>query len=140
MTQLIIKTIEFIPDNININVILDMFKKKFNYTCNQEYGYIIDVISVEKIIDSVISIYNGNVILTCEILIENLLPIVNSKIKGIVKKIFPQGFFIMVRNCMKIFVPNEGEKNIKIDSEVEVEIIQIRFLKGKYDCIGKLVY
>lgn len=138
--MIISKVVEFIPnDSISsMNDILLLFKKKYEMTCTKEYGFILEVLSVNKIISSTISIYNGNVILECELLIKNLLPIQNQVLVGRIKQVFPQGIIILIDNCMKTFIPNSSIKNNKkIDIEIQFVIEQIRFQKGKYDCIGR---
>lgn len=135
--SVIIKTIEFIPNDDKNNWLL-MFKEKYRFTCSKQYGYILDVLSIEKIIDSSISIYNGNVILKCEIKVENLLPTIDMIIKGNVQKIYNQGILIVIKECMKIFIPKDNLiSSLKINDEIIVNITEIRFFKGKYDCIGK---
>lgn len=145
------KTIEFIPnpkDNSE-TYWLSLFKEKYNSTCNKKYGYILDILKINKVLNSTISIYNGNCILTCEIQIVNLLPIIHNSIEGIIQKIYKEGIFLLCENCMKIFIPTENLKDNhysgnlkdfkpKINEQIIVKIIDIRFSKGKYDCIGKI--
>lgn len=134
------KVVEFIPNDAisSMNDILLLFKKKYEMTCTKEHGFILEVLSINKIISSTISIYNGNVILECELLIKNLLPVQNQVLVGRIKQVFPQGIIILIDNCMKTFIPNSSIKNNKkIGIEIQFVIEQIRFQKGKYDCIGR---
>lgn len=143
------KTIQFIPnprDNSE-TYWLSLFREKYNSTCNKKYGYILDILKINKVLNSTISIYNGNLILTCEIQIVNLLPVINRTIEGLIQKIYKEGIFLLCKNCMKIFIPIEtfrttenNPKNFKpkINEKIIVEIVDIRFSKGKYDCIGKI--
>lgn len=144
------KTIQFIPNPMDNSETywLSLFREKYNSTCNKKYGYILDILKINKVLNSTISIYNGNLILTCEIQIVNLLPEIHKSIEGIIQKIYKEGIFLLCKNCMKIFIPIENLKppkdikvndfKPKINEKIIVEIVDIRFSKGKYDCIGKI--
>lgn len=138
--MIISKVVEFIPNESisSMDDILLLFKKKYELTCTKEHGFILEILSINKILSSTISIYNGNVILECELVVKNLLPIQNQVLVGKIKQVFPQGIIILTDECMKTFIPNSLIKNNKkIDIEIQFVIEQIRFQKGKYDCIGR---
>lgn len=139
----ITKLIEYIPDLNNSSdeqTLLKLYKQKYENICSKKYGYIITVNQVSKIIEKKISIYNGYVIANCIIDVDCLIPMVGTVFKGIVKQIFPQGMIVIVKNCMKVFIPKDDRYVTKKQEDiVEVRIEQMRFQKGKYDCIGVLV-
>ena len=137
--MLIISTIEYIPDlnkRENNDEILEIYKKTYENTCSKKYGYIIKVLDIKQIIEKKISIYNGKVIVKCEILIDSLYPKVGLVINGNIQQIFPQGMIIIVKNIMKTFIPTKNKINFNIGDEITIKLEQIRFQKGKYDCIG----
>ena len=137
----ITKTIEFIPSDElkDKNNWLLLFREKYQYTCNKLHGYILDIISIEEIVNSTISIYNGNVILTCKLKVKNLLPVLDMTIEGTIQKIYNQGIFVLIKGCMKTFIPKDQLKSKnKIGDDITIQITEIRFFKGKYDCIGKI--
>lgn len=115
--------------------LLEYLQKNFQYTCSKQYGFIIGVIRVVCIHSRRISIYNGNIILDCSMEVDHILPEVGQKMKGIVKQYFPQGVIALACECMKVFIPSVKSN---IDQVIDFEIVQIRFQKGKYDCIGKI--
>lgn len=141
----IVKTIEFTPTSftekkINKDDILSMIKEKYINTCSIDYGFIVDIKSLEKVIDSTISIYNGNIIIKCEIEITNLCPIVGQVLEGVIERVFNEGVILIVQNCLKVFIPFtlQQKNKYKPKSIIKFQIENIRFQKGKYDCIGKL--
>jgi hypothetical protein len=77
----------------------------------------------------------------CEIEVDCLLPVPGQEVQGVVKQVFAQGWIVLVFECMKVFVPRGSETSVDIPllSVVDVEITQIRFQKGRYDCIGKFI-
>jgi DNA-directed RNA polymerase subunit E'/Rpb7 len=116
--------------------LLEYLQNTFQYTCSKQYGFIIHVVRIVRIHSQRISIYNGNIILDCDIEVDYILPEVGQKMKGTVKQCFPQGTIVLAHDCMKVFIPNT--KNTPKE-KMDFEIVQIRFQKGKYDCIGKVI-
>jgi DNA-directed RNA polymerase subunit E'/Rpb7 len=116
--------------------LLEYLQNTLQYTCSKQHGFIIRVIGIVRIHSQRISIYNGNIILDCKIEVDHVFPEIGHKTKGLVKQSFPQGTIVLAYDCMKVFIPS-----VKIASKeiVDFEIVQIRFQKGKYDCIGKIV-
>lgn len=139
------KTIEFIPDlnskSVDLRMVLAEMKKNVEKTCCQKHGFILEVIAVKSILSNKLSMYNGKLILDCLIEIEHLLPHPNAIVSGVIQQKFPQGLIVLVKNCMKSFVPcvESDLSTLEVGDEIEFEISQIRFQKGKYDCIGDLV-
>ena len=140
--MIINKYIEYIPDLNNVegeNFLLKLFKEKYENICTKKFGYIIKVSNIEKILEKKISIYNGNVIVNCNIEVECLYPFSGLTTSGIIQQIYPQGYIIIVKNCMKTFIPCQTatkDKKYQIGDFVNIKIEQFRFQKGKYDCIG----
>lgn len=134
--QKIRKTIEYIPDLRNpIEHLLERFQKRYTNTCSKEYGFILNILRVEQVLSTRISIYNANIIVECEIEVECLIPKAGETAEGIIQQIFPQGLILLVENCMKVFIPSP-KYNYQKQKPLEFKILQIRFQKGKYDCIG----
>lgn len=140
--MIIEKTIEYIPDLQNtLDDLLLKYKNAYENTCSKTYGFILEIYDIEKVLSNKLSIYNGNIIVTCRLNIRSLFPKVGMKITGILMQNFPEGMILLVQNCMKTFIPytRSGEsEGRKVGDEVEFRITQIRFQKGKYDCIGQL--
>lgn len=134
--RIIRKCIEYIPDLQNpTHRILERFQQKYTNTCSKEYGYILQVIRVVQIFSSRISIYNANIIVECDIEVECLKPKIGEQVHGTIQQIFPQGLIVLIENCMKVFIPSPKGQYHK-QQEIQFMIVQTRFQKGKYDCIG----
>jgi DNA-directed RNA polymerase subunit E'/Rpb7 len=115
-------------------------RKKIQRTCTKRYGFILDILRVIQVHSQRVSIYNGNIIVDCTIEVDRLYPEIDQIAKGVVRQIFPQGTILMVSDCMKVFIPNsDPPMRIQMNEIVEFRVIQTRFQKGKYDCIGKLI-
>jgi DNA-directed RNA polymerase subunit E'/Rpb7 len=140
----IIRSIEFTPDLKRINDgLLEKFKARYENTCSKSYGYILEVNRIIRTVSSKLSIYNGNLIMECEIEVRCLLPQVNAIVSGLVKQVFNQGIIVMVQGCMKAFIPSPPTASIsghaaEVGQLLEFKVSQIRFQKGKYDCIGQI--
>jgi DNA-directed RNA polymerase subunit E'/Rpb7 len=137
MIQVIRKTIEYIPDLSNpTENLLERFQEQYTNTCSRQYGFILKIIRVVGIVSSKISIYNAHNIVECEIEVYSLIPQIGETLSGTIQQIFPQGLILLVENCMKVFIPSP-KKVYTPKQIIEFEVIQTRFQKGKYDCIGK---
>jgi DNA-directed RNA polymerase subunit E'/Rpb7 len=133
-TSVIETSIEYIPDLTDIDKhLLDELQKKYENSCSKKHGYILRVNKLVEITKYKVSIYNGNVIVNCKIEIDHLLPTKGMLLpytQSDIKQVFTQGK-VVIKDNMKIYIPSEY-----IGSSPEIEIMDIRFQKGKYDCIG----
>ena len=136
-TSVIETSIEYIPDLTDISkVLLVELRKKYENSCSKKHGYILRVNKLVEIIKYRVSIYNGNVIVNCKIEIDHLLPKRDMLIpytQSDIKQVFTQGK-VIIKDNMKIFIPSEY-----LGSKPEIKIMDIRFQKGKYDCIGSTI-
>jgi hypothetical protein len=120
--------------------LLEHFQQKMRWTCTKKYGFILDVLRIVQIKSRKISIYNGNIIIECIIEVDQLYPKVGQTSNGTVKQIFPQGIITIVKDCMKVFIPCDTRSiSFKPEQIVNFKVVQTRFQKGKYDCIGQLL-
>ena len=139
-----IKTVQFVPDLQNLETgLLERYRVSFENTCTKQSGYILRVNHIARILRRKLSTYNGHVIVDCEVDLQCLLPQEGMRLQGTIRQEFAQGWIVMVQQCMKVFVPREmmhsGTPAYKVDDPVCVQIVQTRFQKGKYDCIGRFV-
>jgi hypothetical protein len=133
-TSVIETSVEYTPDLSDVSKhLIVQLRKKYENSCSKKHGYILRVNKLVDIIKYRISIYNGNVIANCKIEIDHLLPQKDMFIpytSSDVKQVFPQGK-VIIKDNMKIFIPSEYS-----GSASQIRIMDIRFQKGKYDCIG----
>lgn len=138
-TNIIEIHIEFVANLTDVTEdILTHIKSKYEKTWNKKYGFILNVNKIVELLSNRISIYNGNIIVNCLIEIQHLLPEKNNIIpfsKVNIQQSFPQGMIVSLEDVMKIFIPNE----FVISNPESIMIMDIRFQKGKFDCIGKLI-
>lgn len=141
--QIIPQTTEYqlATETCKNETLLEHLRKKIQRTCSKQYGFILDILRVVNVKSRKVSIYNGNIIVDCTIEVDHLFPQVGQMLNGTVKQIFPQGLIILVKDCMKVFIPYSNTQNTQIKPEqiVEFKIVQTRFQKGKFDCIGQLI-
>lgn len=139
MNTIITKTIECIPDISKIeDGLYELVKQKFEFTCSKKYGYILEVLEIVSIRSCKISIYNGSTLVQCDIRVRCLLPKVGQKMTGDVLKVYTQGIKCIVSNCLKIFIPTNSKVKFTQGESIPIQITQIRFQKGKYDCIASI--
>lgn len=115
--------------------LFERVRQTLENTCTKTHGFILNVIGIEHVFSRKISIYNGNIITDCTVVIEHLLPQVGQVLDGMVKQIFAQGCIVSVQECMKVFLPTV---RARISEVLRFRITQIRFQKGRYDCIAEL--
>ena len=140
------------PEDFNKNLenlITDVIKKK---NCSQKYGYII---KINKIISwqDMLSRNNGSNIVIIKLEAQTFLPKVGLVIDGIVNMIFPQCIFAKYLDIKFVIPANNIElkdftyenqifKNnnyiIQIGDIIKIEIVNIRYTKKQFSCIGKL--
>lgn len=141
----------FIDDNVP-HQIEKKIKEKYVNKCNKTYGYVLDVQDIE-IIDNKISRTGGNVFYTVKCKISSLKPQIGSRYVGNVCMIYEAGIFVDVQDKFKVLIPSdtlEGYKYdseeeffkkkgkvIKEESEIKLEITNVEFSDGIYNCIGK---
>jgi DNA-directed RNA polymerase subunit E'/Rpb7 len=135
--QIVRKSVEYIPDlNHPLDALLEKFQEKYTHTCSKDYGFVLRVIRIVRVLSNRISIYNAKMIVECEIEIECLLPVSGEVFQGTIQQIFPQGIIVQVDQAMKGFIPSPKHVYEK-QQTISFRVIQTRFQKGKYDCIGE---
>ena len=136
-----------------LNIIIEQTSNE----CTQEYGYIVSVIKLTKIIGNIVTSANSDIIFTLEFIAETLLPKVCDIMHGVVCLIFDRGIFVKVQNRLKVLIPiaclekymfkrdvesyyynEELDKRIKKDDSLVFEITNIQYSKNNFNCIGKL--
>tara|TARA_Y100000591_G_C21702498_1_gene629025 strand:- start:369 stop:833 length:465 start_codon:yes stop_codon:yes gene_type:complete len=129
--------------------ILDIYKNKYESSAS-ELGYIVKVNRIKDVISSTL---NNN----SEIVIESLCdcdlfkPEVGMIVNCVIDMIHVNGIFVR-KYEIKILLPSTsndyeyignsfkvGNKEYKIGDNIDVEIVNIRYDKFIYSCIGKLI-
>ena len=151
MTDVVLSSIlkpEYLTTNYK-NFLLSDYKKKYESTGN-ELGYIIKVLNIKDIISS-------NINNSTEIIIESLCnceifkPEIGLNVRCVIDMIHVNGIFVS-KYKIKILIPSStneyeykyesfvvGGKEYRIGDDIEIEIVNIRYDKYVYSCIGKLI-
>lgn len=151
MTNVVLSSIlkpEYLTTNYK-NHLLSDYKKKYESTGN-ELGYIVKVSSIKDIISS-------NISNNTEIIVESLCncvifkPEIGLIVRCTIDMIHVNGIFVS-KYKIKILIPsstNEYEykhesfivddKEYRLGDDIDIEIVNIRYDKYIYSCIGKLI-
>ena len=151
MTNIVLSSVlkpEYLTKNYKNHLLLD-YKQKYESTGN-DLGYIVKVLNIKDVISSNI---NNNT----EIIIESLCncvifkPEIGMKVKCIIDMIHVNGIFVS-KYKIKILIPSSSNdyeykhdsfivenKEYRIGDEIDIEIVNIRYDKYIYSCIGKLI-
>lgn len=137
--QLIEATVEYIPDlqQVDHNLLV-YFQRQLEGTCTKNHGFIVRVLGVERVLNRTLSIYNGKLIVRANVEVECFLPRAGLQVPGVIQQVFPQGLIVWVAECMKSFVPLPRASPFTRGTPVHVTLSQLRFQKGRYDCIATL--
>lgn len=138
--------------------IFNRLKEVAENECSKEYGYIIKVIRLIKIVDNYISNVNSELIFIVEFEAETIKPEINSLYEDEIFLVLRGGIFFHISNKFKVLIPpnslcdytfNADNKSYvnKNDSSIflvkgikcKIKITGIRYMNKKFDCFGELV-
>lgn len=139
------------PDSIiNFNGALRGKISKILDMCSEQYGYIMSIDDIQignhkKIIHS-----SGKIEVDTIVSITHLLPNIGDHFNSSITDIFQEGI-ITAYGKMKIFIPAHtlenarivgntlsGNTTLKVGDWVQVKVENVKFMRGQYQCIGKL--
>ena len=140
--------------------ILEKLKEAKEGSCSKNDGYVIEVLDLVKIVNQGINMSNSVSIFKVKYRAEVIKPEPDCVMTGNVCLASDQGLLVLVSDCFKVFIPEEGVENytyddtrslyekkkcdgpefIEFDTEVEVRITSIRFMcdKRQFSCIGAI--
>lgn len=130
--------------------ILQFVKNKFTQTCSKNDGYILDIEDYKIISNRIVE--HGAISLELELTATTLKPDINQTYTGEVCMLFEHGFFVEIKNCLKVLIPINKLKNysfnkdcfvskknkISLKDTLQIKIEMIRYDNG-YECLGCLV-
>lgn len=159
MTTLTVK-LELLPKFMDENYeshLLDAARKVYLNSCTKENGYITSVKSLTKIVGSYISNVNSLPVFEVQLEIESVLPKIGDTFTSKVCMIFQHGLLVEVEPVQKILIPTPSlnakgfeyshddktfvseSESISNGAEISVEIVNVRYNRGNFSCIGKMV-
>ena len=139
---------QYLDENI-MNHLLKKIKELYVGECSKEYGHILSIIQILKIID------NEDTIFTVLIEAETLKPDVGIILEGTVCMLFKDGIFTQISEKQKMLIPNltikgymydetsqtysNGKKTIKEGDKIQAVVTASQYNKKNFSCIGCLV-
>ena len=137
--QISIKPID-LDENIK-NTIIEKLKDNIEKDdCSYENGYILSINKILSYTSNYISNATNMVVFTVVFNANTLNPKIGSIYEGKVVSIHNSGFFVEIKNKIKVLIVivNNTESIPKKDDIVKIEITDIRYQNKKISCIGKL--
>lgn len=145
---------KFLDQNI-IAHLLSKIQSSTTTDCIKDYGYILDVKRIVKILTHEICRANTDNVFTVQFEAQTLRPEINSIMTGKVCMVYKDGIFITVCDKQKILIPKINLKEytfdesvpcyknseghiIKNGDEITVVIIAVQYSKKNYSCFGSL--
>lgn len=149
------------PQYLDSNVLthlLDTVKRSTVRECTAEYGYILDVTRIVRVLNNRIASANSDIVFSLVFEAKTFHPSVNDNVQGTVCKVVPQGFMVKVHGKNIIFVPlmllprdstyhdtphshivnGETCVNYEADKDITVSITSARYVDHKYQYLAKL--
>jgi len=138
----------------NINELLEYkLKDKYEQTCSKEYGFIIKIekINFKDQTNIINTLGNGEIIYTVSFICLVLEPTKNMILQGQINTMFRHGIFANI-DKIKILIPSskldgwtfndnkfsKGNVTLNISDKIEIKIIEVRYEKKQYSCIGTI--
>jgi DNA-directed RNA polymerase subunit E'/Rpb7 len=135
--------------------ILEKLKQVVENDCSKDFGYILKVIKLVKILDNYISNVNSELIFIVQFEAETIKPEVGKVYTDTICMVLSGGIFLKIKGKFMVLIPPsvlqdyefQAEKKIyvsKVDSTVSlktgdvcnVKISGVRYLNKNYDCFG----
>lgn len=139
------------PMYLDENIMEHLLQKVIQTTCGectQEYGYIISIKRIVKILN------NEDTIFTVLFEADTLKPDVDSKLSGVICMVYKDGIFVNVADKQKILIPSSTLSNwkydevqstyskkhstIKVGSNISVIVTASKFNKKGFICVGSI--
>lgn len=154
ITKRIVLDDQYLDKNINFHL-FNKLKDLAKNDCSKEYGYIIEVKRIKKILDNYISNVNSELIFIVLFEAETIKPIVNSIFEDEVYLALKGGIFFEIKNKFKVLIPPsslidytfnpetkeyfKGSQTIKKGSKCRLKITGVRYMNKNFDCFGELL-
>jgi DNA-directed RNA polymerase subunit E'/Rpb7 len=122
--------------------------------CDQEYGYILQILNKIELLENVVSSGGNGCFFTVKFSIKSLKPEIGNCLTGKICMIFVHGIFVEVAGKMKVLVPfdkmngykysknrttfHNGKKFFSEGDKVEIVLELIKYEKQNFSCIARL--
>jgi DNA-directed RNA polymerase subunit E'/Rpb7 len=138
--------------------ILDRLHEVSENECTKDYGYVLKVNKLMKIVDNYISNVNSELIFIVEYDADIIKPQMNDVYTDEVFLVLRNGIFFNIKNKFKVLIPPDALSDYIFDSDnkvythkddatkilakgsiCQVQITGVRYMNRKFDCFGKIV-
>lgn len=154
ITKRIVLDDQFLDKNIN-NHILSKLKELAINDCSKEYGYIIDVKRIKKILDNYISNVNSELIFIVLFEAETIKPQIGSIFEDEVYLALKGGIFFEIKNKFKVLIPPSSLSEYSFSQDTKeyvkglckigkgtrcrIKITGVRYMNKNFDCFGEVI-
>jgi len=119
---------------------LENLRRNNVHTCDEEYGYILEIHRIVRMLENKFSIYTGLLWMKCQVEATTLKPETNDEFTADIGSIKPVGIFGTVAGIMRCFVkPLETkveEKKKKNNTTIKFKVLETRYKNGVYETVG----
>lgn len=146
----------FLNKNLNSSIFKKL-KEVVENDCTKEFGYIIKVTKLVKIVDNYISNVNSELIFVVDFEAETIKPEINNVYEDQIFLVLRGGIFFEISNKFKVLIPPNALTDYTFNTETKtyekkdskdflskgtkckIKITGIRYMNKKFDCFGELV-
>jgi DNA-directed RNA polymerase subunit E'/Rpb7 len=135
--------------------ILKKLQKNLENECTKDYGFILKVNKINKILDNSISNASSEIIFNVLFEVCVLKPEINKVFEGEVCMIYPGGIFFSVLDKLKVLVHSTSIKEYKLDTKtnifknneksikkgdiLKIKIVGTKYTKKNFSTFGEIV-
>ncbi len=150
----------YLDSNINIHLLRELSNNTKN-ECSKEYGHIISIKNIQRIVDHKIGRANADNVFTLEFKALTLNPKIGMEVCGTVCMIYKDGIFINIMDKQKMLIPAltlTGEEDdddnygfdiitghykvagnwIKVGTDIKAVVTASQYNNGLFSCLGYL--
>ena len=144
---------QYLDKDLQHHLLQELIKTTRN-ECGKEYGHLISVKKINKIMNHKIGRVNGDNVFTVEFDVLVLHPIVDTELPGVVCMVYQDGIFVNILEKQKMLIPATSLKMYKFNGElsiyeshahsigvgddVEVVVTASQYSDGCFSCLGIL--
>lgn len=128
---------EFIGSNITEHL-KNQVEKDVSLECNNENGYIVQIIKIDRIIDNYIENSSSDIMVVIDITVSIFRPIPGMIVIGKVKAIYNDGILAEMYERQRVLIPSStySSCNTKVGSNLEIQISAVRYNNHVFSCLG----
>lgn len=107
-------------------------------TCDEIHGYVSDIKSVNIVRNRII---DEGILIIVKIVLETFLPKEGDFVEGVIDDIYDEGMSISTKENLNVHIPIENihrKKHPRIDDEVRVKLVCVKYDRGTFSCIGEI--